>query len=204
MKRYDRTTGSYVGDGQTHPAAGVPRNLVLIGMPGSGKSTTGLLLAKSLCLDFIDTDLLIQKREGQPLQSLIDQNGIGRFLIREQEAILSLDCRLAGTVVATGGSAVFSEPAMKHLRDLGLVIFLDVPLDYLRRRLRNIHARGIAMKPGQSLADIYRDRLPLYRKYADRTVRAGRQPLEQTVDYLIGNLRAEGFEPCRTQEIPAG
>ena len=190
--------------GQTRAAAGVPRNLVLIGMPGSGKSTTGVLLAKSLCLDFIDTDLLIQKREGQTLQSLIDQTGIDRFLVCEKEAILSLDRRLAGTVIATGGSAVLSDPTMKYLRDLGLVIFLDVPLDYLQRRLRSIHARGIAMKPGQSLADVYQDRLPLYRKYADRTVRAGRQSLEQTVDFLIGNLRVEGFEPCRTQEIPAG
>lgn len=180
---------------QTHDR----RNLVLIGMPGCGKSSTGLLLAKSLCLDFLDTDLLIQKREGMPLQQIINQLGMDRFLSCEQAAILSIDPLIEQTVIATGGSVVLSERAMRHLRALGLVIFLNVPLDKLQRRLRNIHTRGIAMKPGQSLADVYRDRQPRYRAIADRTFQGGRGSLEKTVEQLMDLLSQEGFAPCRPE-----
>lgn len=178
---------------QPDPPTNKRRNLVLIGMPGSGKSSTGVLLAKSLCLDFLDTDLLIQKREGMSLQRLIDQQGMDHFLNCEQAAVLSIDPQIEQTVIATGGSVVLSDQAMQHLRSIGLVLFLDVPLDRLQRRLRNIHTRGIAMKPGQSLADVYRDRQPRYRAYADRTVRGRRGSLEKMVEYLIRRLEKEGF-----------
>ena len=186
---------------QPDPTTNNPRNLVLIGMPGCGKSSTGLLLAKSLCLDFLDTDLLIQKREGMSLQRLIDWHGMDHFLRCEQAAILSIDPCSEQTVIATGGSVVLSEHAMQHLRRLGLIIFLDVPLDKLQRRLRNIHTRGIAMKPGQSLADVYRDRQPRYRAYADRTVQGGRGSLEKMVEFLIRRLQQEGFMPCQPEQL---
>lgn len=143
-------------------------NIVLIGMPGAGKSTVGVVLAKTAALEFVDTDLLIQKQTGRKLQEIIDNDGIDTFLKIEGEVISKVDCK--NSVIATGGSAVFSENAMNNLRRDGVIVFLDVPLTEIKRRVDNITTRGIAMKSGETLETVYNERLPLYKKYADITV----------------------------------
>ena len=143
-------------------------NITLIGMPGSGKSTVGVLLAKALGYNFLDLDLLIQQREGMLLQDILDEHGVERFLDKEAETICSVEC--SRTVLAPGGSAVCREDGMVHLKGLGPVVYLRVPMDELNRRIKNLSSRGIAMNPGESLADVMAFRAPLYEKYADLTV----------------------------------
>lgn len=163
------------------------KNITLIGMPGSGKSTVGVLLAKTLGYRFLDADLLIQQREGTLLQDILDQRGVEGFLDVEEKVICSLDC--TGTVIAPGGSAVCREQAALHLKELGLVVYLHVPLAELERRISNITTRGIAMAPGQTLGDVYAIREPLYRKYADLTVDVtGQNTLEDTVAAVLARL----------------
>ena len=163
------------------------KNITLIGMPGSGKSTVGVLLAKTLGYRFLDADLLIQQREGALLQDILDQRGVEGFLDVEEDVIRSLDC--TGTVIAPGGSAVCREGAARRLTELGLVVHLHVPLEELERRISNITTRGIAMAPGQTLADVYAIREPLYRKYADLTVDVtGQNTLEETVAAVLEQL----------------
>ena len=139
-------------------------NIVLIGMPGSGKSTVGVILAKSLGVDFIDTDLLIQRRENRLLQDIIDKDGIDFFLDKECDAVLSVSSDNA--VIATGGSVIFREDAMLHLKRSGTVIFLDVSVNELERRLSNIKTRGVAAEKGETVKDIYNKRIFLYKKSA--------------------------------------
>lgn len=162
-------------------------NIILIGMPGAGKSTVGVLLAKTLGYAFLDTDLVIQEREGRLLQDLVDELGVEAFLDREAAAIVSVDCDR--TVIATGGSVVCRDGAMEHLKDLGRIVYLQLPLEELERRLHNISTRGIAMAPGETLAHIYDYRSPLYQKYADLTVAVGRQTLEETVEQVLRALK---------------
>lgn len=162
-------------------------NIVLIGMPGAGKSTVGVLLAKTLGYAFLDTDLVIQEREGMLLQPLVDALGVEAFLDVEAETICSVEG--TRTVIAPGGSAVCRERAMEHLKKLGQVIYLHLPLEELEHRLGNISTRGIAMAPGQTLADIFAARAPLYRQYADLTVNVGNQTLEETVAQVMGALQ---------------
>ena len=162
-------------------------NIILIGMPGAGKSTVGVLLAKTLGYAFLDTDLVIQQREGALLQSLVDSLGVEAFLDVEADAICSVECR--GTVIAPGGSAVCRERAMSHLKALGRIVYLHLPLEELERRLNNISTRGIAMAPGETLAALFAYRAPLYRNYADLTVDVGRQSLEETVALVLRALR---------------
>lgn len=161
-------------------------NIVLIGMPGSGKSTVGVILAKSLGVDFIDTDLLIQRRENRLLQDIIDKDGIEYFLDRECEAVLSFNGDNA--VVATGGSVIFRDEAMNHLKENSKVIYLDVPVDELKHRLSNIKTRGVAAKKGETVEDIYHERNELYKKYADITIDANSLSCEQTVDIICEKL----------------
>ena len=161
-------------------------NITLIGMPGSGKSTVGVLLAKSLGFQFVDVDLLIQQREGALLQELLDTRGVEPFLDAEEAAVRSLAC--TGAVIAPGGSAVCRAGAIGHLRALGRVVYLHVPLPELERRIHNITTRGIAMAPGETLADLFACRAPLYRRYADLTVDVGDQTLEETVAAVLQAL----------------
>ena len=164
-------------------------NVTLIGMPGSGKSTVGVLLAKALGFSFLDTDLLIQQREGALLQDILDSLGVEAFLDLEGEALAGLDC--ARTVIAPGGSAVCRERGMARLKALGKVVYLHVPLAELERRVDNITTRGIAMAPGETLAHVFAQREPLYRKYADLTVDVGAgQSLEDTVAAVAAGLPA--------------
>lgn len=140
-------------------------NIVLIGMPGCGKSTAGVLLAKELGMDFLDTDVVLQAREGKLLQAMIDEIGIDAFLKKEQEALLSLRCDR--TVIATGGSAVYGERAMRHLHAGGLVVYIDVPYAQIERRLSNLATRGVTLRAGQTLRALYDERTPLYAREAD-------------------------------------
>ncbi len=169
-------------------------NVTLIGMPGSGKSTVGVLLAKFLGYGFLDVDLVIQQREGALLQDIIDRRGVTAFLDAEEQAVLGLDCD--GHVIAPGGSAVCRERAAAHLRELGPVVYLRVDLEELQRRIQNLSTRGIAMEPGQTLADVMALRAPLYDKYADVVVDcpAG-QSLAQTAQIVLNRLRQEGLLP---------
>ena len=167
-------------------------NIVLVGMPGAGKSTVGVLLAKALGYGFVDVDLVIQHREGALLQEILDSRGRDSFLDAEERAVLELDCRR--TVIAPGGSAVCREGAARRLQALGTVVYLNVPLEELLRRIRNLSQRGIAMEPGQTLADVLAYRDPLYRKYADLIVDCPpMQPLDQTVQRVRQALEERGL-----------
>ena len=154
-------------------------NLILTGMPGAGKSTIGVILAKVLGYDFIDIDIRIAKRQGMPLQEIINQKGVEAFLqVEEQEALL---LQADKTVIATGGSMVLSDPAMTHLKQDGTCIYLDIPLGVLERRLHNMKTRGIAATPGTTLEDIYNTRKAYYERYADRTIHCGTLSTEEVV-----------------------
>jgi shikimate kinase len=146
------------------------RGVVLIGMPGAGKSTVGVLLAKALGLGFDDTDLLIQTACDRTLQQILDADGYLRLRELEQQVILQVAAR--GRVVATGGSAVYSEPGMHHLGAAADIVYLDVPLTVLLGRLDNLDSRGVARPPGQTLEDLFAERTALYRHYADVTIDA--------------------------------
>lgn len=159
------------------------KNIILIGMPGSGKSTVGVLLAKALGYGFLDTDLTIQQREGALLQEILDRRGMEAFLKAEEGAICSVNC--TNTVIAPGGSAVYCPQAMAHLKALGPVIYLKVSPHTLKQRLNNISTRGIAMAPGQTIEDVYDQRIPLYEGYADKVVEVGEQTLEETVSAVL-------------------
>ena len=145
-------------------------NVILIGMPGSGKSTVGVLLAKTLGFDFVDTDLLIQKETGERLCEIIEKEGAERLAEIEEEICKNLLCDK--TVIATGGSAVLSDEAMKHFRGMGKIVFLGVPLSVLCERVGDLDERGVVRHKGQSFENLFEERLPLYRKYADITVGA--------------------------------
>jgi shikimate kinase len=148
--------------------AGPRRNLVLIGMPGVGKSTVGVLLAKATGRDFVDTDVWIQAREGAGLPELLARHGRAGFLALEERHVLDLDAE--STVIATGGSVVYGERAMAKLRAGGLVVHLALSLRELEARLGSLAARGVVIDPGQDLATLHAERLPLYRRFADATV----------------------------------
>lgn len=153
-------------------------NIVLIGMPGCGKSTCGVVAAKLLLKNFYDTDLLIQNLEGKSLQDIIDNDGIEYFEQAEEKAILTLD--LNGTVIATGGSVVYSENSMKHLKKLGKVIYLHLSYEDMCKRITNLSSRGVVLKNGKTLKDMYDERLPLYNKWADAIINCGGNTVEQT------------------------
>ena len=155
-------------------------NIILIGMPGSGKSSVGVVLAKALGYRFVDADLLIQEREGALLQDILNQRGVDAFLDLEGEVLASLAC--SRTVVAPGGSCVCRAAAMEHLRGLGTVVYLQLSLDEVAGRIHNLATRGIALEPGQTIADVYAYRAPLYERYAHLTVRADGQTLADTVE----------------------
>lgn len=152
-------------------------NIILIGMPGAGKSTVGVVLAKTLGMDFVDTDLIIQQNTGRLLQDIIDVDGLPAFLAVEETILSNLSA--TGSVIATGGSACYSDKAMQHLKSIGKVVYLNVPCDEIIRRVKNIATRGIAVRPGRSLKDVYEERTPLYEKYADITVNC--ENVEKTV-----------------------
>ena len=151
-------------------------------MPGSGKSTCGVVAAKLLLKNFFDTDLLIQNREGRRLQQIIDEKGLDYFARAEEEAVLSLD--IAGTVIATGGSVVYSPAVMEHLRRMGKVIYLHLEYETMCRRIQNLDSRGVVLQAGYTLQDMYKERLPLYRRYADAVIKCDNNTVEQTAQQI--------------------
>lgn len=155
-------------------------NIVLIGMPGVGKSTIGVVLAKHLGLNFIDTDLLIQAKTGCRLQQTIDSQGLGRFLEIEEKVILDLNARQS--VIATGGSVIYSPFAMDALRDNGHLIYLKISLPQLQQRLDDMGQRGVVIEQNQSFADLYQSRTRLYEQYGELTVDCDHQTPSQVVE----------------------
>ena len=155
------------------------KNIILIGMPSSGKSTAGVLLAKAIGYGFIDTDLLIQKEEKALLCDIIAKQGAEGFLRVEERVNAALWAEHC--VVATGGSAVYSERAMRHLKGMGTVVYLRLSLQEVQRRLNNLFRRGVVMREGETLADLYAERVPLYEAYADVTVDCDGHAVEETV-----------------------
>ncbi len=165
-------------------------NIVLIGMSGAGKSTLGVLLAKALNYDFIDTDLLIQQQEGKLLQEIIQEKGIDGFKCVEENTVLNVQCD--HTVIATGGSVVYSETAMEHLKRYGQFVYIAVEFKEIERRIRNIHTRGIVIGENQSLEDVFNERIHLYERYADITVSVNKKTIEETVVLLVDALVKKG------------
>ena len=162
-------------------------NIVLIGMPSCGKSVTGVVLAKILNKKFVDGDLLIQERAGKGLQAIINEDGINAFKKLEEEVLGSID--VTNAVIATGGSAVYYDSAMQHLKKDGIILYIDVPIEDIKKRLRNIKTRGVAMGKGQTLDDLYALRKPLYEKYAEVTVKSSnKQSMEDTVEDILNKL----------------
>lgn len=161
-------------------------NIVLIGMPGAGKSTVGVVLAKRLGYRFVDSDLLIQEKYGRLLHELIEENGIEGFWRIENDVNAAIN--LEKSVIATGGSAVYGEEAMEHLRRIGTVIYLQLPYEEIANRLGDLNARGVTLREGQSLKDLYEERVPLYEKYAHRVIPCEGKMLRQVVAAIVGEL----------------
>ncbi|MBU3070193.1 shikimate kinase [Aestuariicella sp. G3-2] len=164
----------------------VCESVILVGMPGAGKSTLGVMLAKALAKDFVDTDLLIQLKAHATLQEVLDAEGY--LALRQLEEETLLDCDFENHIVATGGSAVYSEKGMAHLKTYGPVVYLDVSLEELRRRIKDYDSRGIAKRPDQSFESLFEERCELYKQYADITVACTGLTLEDTLASVIQKL----------------
>lgn len=158
-------------------------NIILIGMPGCGKSTVGVVLAKALGMDFIDTDLVIQRSRNQRLHQIIEQLGDEGFRALENQVLAGLNVN--HHIIATGGSAVYGQEAMEHLRGLGTVVYISLEYEQIRDRLGDLHARGVSMKPGQTLRDLYNERTPLYEQWADVTLHCDGLRIRE----IVANLR---------------
>lgn len=162
------------------------KNISLIGMPGVGKSTVGVILAKELGLQFVDTDLLIQNREKRLLKDIIKEDGIDGFMAVESDVIKSLSCEQS--LIATGGSVVYGEEAMAHLKEISTVVYLSLPYDELKTRLGSLTKRGVVLRTGQDLKALYEERIPLYERYADIVISEIDSTIEETVNKIIDAL----------------
>lgn len=158
-------------------------NVTLIGMPGAGKSTLGVVLAKVLNYQFLDSDLLIQKTEKRRLSRIIEEEGTEGFMAVENRVNASI--KAEETVIATGGSVVYCEEAMRHLKEIGKVVYLKLSLESVSGRLGNLKGRGVLLKEGQTLADLYEERVPLYEKYADFVVDEEGKDLEESLQAVL-------------------
>ena len=161
-------------------------NISLTGMPGAGKSTIGVLLAKAVSWSFLDTDVMIQVAEERLLQDIIQAEGIERFVRIEQRHVLALDRRKH--VIATGGSAVYSEAAMEHLKSDGVIVHLDLPLEQIEKRVTNLSTRGVVIEPGETLSSLYEKRQPLYEKYADVSIDCSALSIDGALSKLLSEL----------------
>lgn len=164
-------------------------NITLIGMPGVGKSTLGVVLAKVLGYQFLDADLLIQKEEKRRLWQIIEQEGVEGFKAIENRVNASIETE--STVIATGGSVVYCEEAMEHLKSIGKVVYLELSLQALSKRLGNLKGRGVLLKEGQTLQDLYEERVPLYEKYADIVVSEEGKDLEASLQSLLDRIQGK-------------
>lgn len=170
------------------------KNIVLIGMPGSGKSTVGVLLAKRLGLGFTDTDLLIQQETGCTLQTIVDTEGYET--LRQVEARVLQGLNVRGQVISTGGSAVYSEAAMAHLSSNGIVVFLDIPLAEVMGRIGDFSLRGISRHPDQTLEDLFDERLALYSRYGQIVIRADRKTPDQVCEAVADKVARQLLTPA--------
>lgn len=165
------------------------KNIVLIGMPGVGKSTVGVILAKVIGYQFVDADLLIQKQENKLLKEIIAEVGTDGFVEVENRVNASIEAE--ETVIATGGSVIYGKEAMEHLKEIGTIVYLRVDYDTLSTRLADIKGRGVVLREGQTLYDLYQERTPLYEKYADITISEENLSVEETVESLLQSLNIE-------------
>lgn len=157
-------------------------NVILTGMPGSGKSTVGVVLAKGLGYRFLDSDLVIQEQTGKLLYQLIEELGEAGFLALENEINASI--LASHTVIATGGSAIYGKEAMAHFKEIGKVVYLKLPYGELAERLGDLHERGVVLKPGFTLKDLYDERAPLYERYADITLDCSNKSIRQVMEEI--------------------
>ncbi len=163
------------------------QNIILVGMPSCGKSTVGVVLAKTLNKGFVDTDILIQQKEKKTLQEIINAQGNDYFHHVEESVLLSFSGE--DYVVATGGSAIYFDRAMEKFKQNGKIIYLKVSLDTVLERLSNIKTRGVTLEKGQTLADLYQQRVPLYEKHADITVTGDKRTVEEVVEQIVEALK---------------
>lgn len=161
-------------------------NIILIGMPGAGKSTLGKKLAKTLGWSFIDSDDTIINYTKEPLETTLERDGIESFLDTERDAVLSLKCNK--TVIATGGSVILRQESMKYLQSIGTVVYLRLPFCSLNQRVKNFETRGIAHKEGETLWDIYHQRVPLYEKYCNIEINCNKKTVNRIVNMIISGL----------------
>ena len=161
-------------------------NVILIGMPGCGKSTVGVVLAKAMGLQFVDSDIVIQQTMNMKLSEIIEQYGDIGFRKIENDVNAGLD--MENTVIATGGSVIYGPEAMAHLREIGTVVYLQLSYEGIADRLGDLHARGVTLLPGQTLLDLYNERIPLYEQYAHITVHTDDMRLREVVAYLQEKL----------------
>ena len=158
------------------------KNITLIGMPGSGKSSVGILLAKKLGMSFVDVDILIQEKEGRLLKEIIADVGNEKFIEIENKANLELDVQ--SSIIAPGGSVIYGEEAMEHLKEISKVIYLDISYNALKRRLGNLQDRGVVLNNGMTLRGLYNERIPYYKKYADITIHIGRKSISKLINEI--------------------
>ncbi len=161
-------------------------NIILIGMPASGKSTVGVILAKILGYNYVDADIVIQDKENRKLSQIIEEEGIDGFIDIENK--INAEIEVEKTVISTGGSAVYGKEAMDHYKNIGRVVYLKVSMDVLTKRLSDVKQRGVVMREGQSLVSLYNERTPLYEKYADIVIDEGNKTMEEVVADLLAAL----------------
>jgi shikimate kinase len=165
---------------------GKKTNITLIGMPASGKSSVGVVLAKRLGKKFVDTDIVIQEKYGKLLKELIEEHGDDGFREIEDEVNATLD--VSNSIISPGGSVVYGERAMKHLKEISVIIYLELSYTAIKSRLGDLRERGITLKDGQTLKDLYLERTPLYKKYADITINEMKKSLSKTIDEICESL----------------
>lgn len=163
------------------------QNIILVGMPACGKSTVGVVLAKTMNKGFVDTDILIQQAEGKTLQEIIDTHGNDYFHMVEERELLRFDGE--NYVVATGGSAIYFDRAINKFKEKGVIVYLQVSLETVLERLSNIKTRGVTLEKGQTLADLYRQRIPLYEKHADIIISGDCLTVEEVVGKIVETCR---------------
>lgn len=164
-------------------------NIVLIGMPGVGKSTVGVVLAKNIGYRFVDSDLVIQEKTGKLLHEIITEKGLDGFIQVENDVNKSLQAEKS--VIATGGSVIYGPEAMEHLKGIGTVVYLKLSCEGIKKRLGDLQKRGVALKEGQTLESLYAERVPLYEKYADITISCGGKRIRTIVTELTRKLGLE-------------
>ena len=162
-------------------------NIILIGMPASGKSTVGVILAKIIGYQFMDSDLVIQEQEGRKLHEIITEDGIDGFLTLEEQINAKIEAE--HTVIATGGSVIYGKLAMEHFKKMGKIVYLQVEYEELMNRLHNIRQRGVVVRPGQTMEDLYQERSALYSQYADIVIQEKNDSPEQVIAKIISEMK---------------